>query len=247
LTSVAGRPHSIPTPAARDFRTLVRDPLGLTWPLVRQERAESLREFPPYPVTRRGRRHGSCDSLCSPSGMARGRSTSGGCEIGTRLRQLTSTKPVAVLAAGLLLFVVSCSGGPRTQGAPGEPGPDRDGIVRFAKTFVGTPYRSGGTTYKGVDCSGFVFAVYREFDVPLPRSSLDQSHTGVPIDRSDLEPADLVFFKTSKRASVTHVGIYVGGGKFIHASTSSRKVRVDALSDDYYRNKFTVARRVVTR
>jgi cell wall-associated NlpC family hydrolase len=158
-----------------------------------------------------------------------------------------STTPVAVLAAGLLLFVVSCSGGPRTQGAPGEPGPDRDGIVRFAKTFMGTPYRAGGTTYKGVDCSGLVFAVYREFDVPLPRTSLDQSRTGVPIDRSDLEPADLVFFKTSKRASVTHVGIYVGKGKFIHASTSFKKVRVDALSEDYYRKNFIVARRVVSR
>jgi len=158
-----------------------------------------------------------------------------------------STTPVAALAAGLLLFVASCSGGPPSQVAPGEPGPDRDGIVRFAKSFMGTPYRSGGTTYQGIDCSGLVFAVYHEFDIPLPRTSLDQSRTGVPVDRSDLEPADLVFFKTSKRASVTHVGIYVGGGKFIHASTSSRKVRVDALSDDYYRNKFTVARRVVTR
>jgi cell wall-associated NlpC family hydrolase len=157
-----------------------------------------------------------------------------------------STWPVAVLAAGLLLFVVSCSGGPATQGPPGEPGPDRDGIVRFAKTFVGTPYRSGGTTYKGVDCSGFVFAVYRQFEVPVPRTSLDQSRVGVPIDRSDLKPADLVFFKTSKRASVTHVGIYVGKGKFIHASTSSRQVRVDTLSDDYYRKTFTVARRVVS-
>jgi len=176
-----------------------------------------------------------------------GRSTSGGSEIGTRLRQLKSTKTVAVLATGALLFLVSCSGGPRTQGAPGEPGPDRDGIVRFAKTFVGTPYCSGGTTYKGVDCSGFVFAVYRQFEVSLPRTSLDQSRMGVPIDRSNLEPADLVFFKTSKRASVTHVGIYVGNGKFIHASTNSRKVRLDALSDDYYRKTFTVARRVVSK
>jgi cell wall-associated NlpC family hydrolase len=156
-------------------------------------------------------------------------------------------KLVAMITAGALVFLVSCSGGPRTQGRPGDPGPDRDGIVRFARTFVDTPYRSGGTTYQGVDCSGFVFAVYREFDIRLPRTSLDQSRVGEPIDRSDLKPADLVFFKTSKRASVTHVGIYVGGGKFIHASTSSRKVRLDALSDDYYRKNFTVARRVVDK
>jgi cell wall-associated NlpC family hydrolase len=154
---------------------------------------------------------------------------------------------VAFIAAGALALTASCSGGPPVKGRSGEPGPDRDGIVRFAKTFVGTPYRTGGTTYKGVDCSGLVFAVYREFDIPLPRTSLDQSRVGVAIERSNLRPADLVFFKTSRRASVTHVGIYVGGGKFIHASTSSRKVRVDALSDDYYRKSFTVARRIVSK
>jgi cell wall-associated NlpC family hydrolase len=154
---------------------------------------------------------------------------------------------VAFIAAGALALTASCSGGPPVKGPSGEPGPDRDGIVRFAKTFVGTPYRTGGTTYKGVDCSGLVFAVYREFDIPLPRTSLDQSRVGVAIERSNLRPADLVFFKTSRRASVTHVGIYVGGGKFIHASTSSRKVRVDALSDDYYRKSFTVARRIVSK
>jgi cell wall-associated NlpC family hydrolase len=117
--------------------------------------------------------------------------------------------------------------------------------VRCAKTFVGTPYRTGGTSRKGVDCSGLVFAVYGEFDVRLPRTSLDQSLIGEQVDRSALKPADLLFFRSSRRSSISHVGIYIGGGKFVHASTSDRRVRIDALNDDYYRHRFTVARRIV--
>jgi cell wall-associated NlpC family hydrolase len=117
--------------------------------------------------------------------------------------------------------------------------------VRFAKTFLGTPYRSGGMSYKGVDCSGLAFAVYREFDIRLPRTSLDQSRVGIHVDRSKLKPADLVFFKTSRRSAVSHVGIYIGNGKFIHAATSVRAVRIDALSDDYYRARYVGARRVL--
>jgi len=117
--------------------------------------------------------------------------------------------------------------------------------VRFAKTFVGTPYRQGGTSRKGVDCSGLVFAVYREFDIRLPRTSRDQSRIGDQVYRSGLKPADLLFFKTSRKESVSHVGIYIGGGKFVHASTSDRKVRIDALNDNYYKRRFTVARRIV--
>ena len=152
------------------------------------------------------------------------------------------------LPALALVFLVSCSGAPRHQTRPGDPGPpepNRQQIVRFAKTFVGTPYRQGGTSRKGVDCSGLVFAVYREFDIRLPRTSRDQSRIGDQVDRSGLKPADLLFFKTSRKESVTHVGIYIGGGKFVHASTSERKVRIDALNDDYYKRRFTVARRVV--
>ncbi len=163
----------------------------------------------------------------------------------SRSAQLVRTVRVVVACSLALVLLASCSGAPRYQGRPGEPAPDRKEIVRFAKTFVGTPYRSGGTSYKGVDCSGLVFTVYREFDIKLPRTSLDQSHVGQAIDPSKLKPADLVFFKTSKRSSVTHVGIYAGGGKFVHASTSHRKVRVDELDDAYYRGRFTGARRVI--
>ena len=88
-------------------------------------------------------------------------------------------------------------------------------------------------------------AVYREFGIQLPRTSLDQSHVGQQVKQSSIRPADLVFFKTSGSRPVSHVGIYIGGGKFVHASTGARKVRIDALNDDYFRRRYKGARRVV--
>jgi cell wall-associated NlpC family hydrolase len=165
-----------------------------------------------------------------------------------RHERLINPGILKALPALALVFLVSCSGAPRYQGRPGDAAPiepNRKEIVRFAKTFVGTPYRRGGTNRNGVDCSGLVFAVYREFNIRLPRTSLDQSRIGDQVDRSGVQPADLLFFKTARKESVSHVGIYIGGGKFIHASTSEREVRIDALNDDYYRRRFMGARRVL--
>lgn len=154
----------------------------------------------------------------------------------------------STLSALAVVLLASCSGAPRQQAGPGGAAagePDRQDIVRFAKTFVGTPYRSGGTSYQGVDCSGLAYVVYRQFDIRLPRTSVDQSRVGFHVDRSNLEPADLLFFKTTRRGSISHVGIYIGKGKFVHASTGARTVRVDALNDDYYKNRYVGARRVL--
>jgi cell wall-associated NlpC family hydrolase len=87
-------------------------------------------------------------------------------------------------------------------------------------------------------------SVFGHFDVWLPRTSRDQSHAGEPVDRSSVEPGDLVFFRTG-RQTVSHVGIYVGKGQFIHASTSARTVRIDEMDSDYFRNRFVTARRVI--
>jgi cell wall-associated NlpC family hydrolase len=157
---------------------------------------------------------------------------------------------ILILIASLVLG--ACSSAPRYRTIPDDGGDrrpipaERAEIIEVAKSYLGTPYRSGGTSRNGVDCSGFVTAVYRQFNIRLPRTSLDQSVFGERISTSKLEPADLVFFKTSRRQSVSHVGIYVGKGKFIHASTRSRKVRFDDLSDDYFRKRFVVARRIVS-
>jgi cell wall-associated NlpC family hydrolase len=154
-----------------------------------------------------------------------------------------------ILAASLLMG--ACTSAPRYRTAPAD---TKDSapvtaqcaeIIEAAKSYLGTPYRSGGTSHNGVDCSGFITAVYMEFNIRLPRTSLDQSTYGERISPSKLQPADLVFFKTSRRQSVSHVGIYLGKGKFIHASTRSHRVRIDHMEDDYFRKRFVVARRIV--
>ncbi|UCH85577.1 MAG: C40 family peptidase [Candidatus Latescibacterota bacterium] len=162
-----------------------------------------------------------------------------------------NTRGLAALI--VILLLASCTSAPRYRSGPagsstdfGPRDADRKEIVQYAKSFIGTPYRYGGEGRGGVDCSGLVIAVYREFDIRLPRSSRDQSRSGQQVSRSDIRPADLVFFKTSGRQSVSHVGIYIGGGKFVHASTSAQKVRVDALNDDYFRRRYQGARRVVS-
>jgi cell wall-associated NlpC family hydrolase len=115
-----------------------------------------------------------------------------------------------------------------------------DGIV---SDLIGTPYVAGGTSSKGFDCSGFSSYVFEKMGVDLPRTSASQAQTGKKIAKSDLIAGDLVFFNTNGRG-VSHVGIYVGDGKFAHAS-SSKGVTISNLSDSYYVNRYVTARRVM--
>jgi len=155
----------------------------------------------------------------------------------------------ALVAIALLS---SCSSAPKYRSHSADTKPTRDvaaaernEVVEYAKTFLGTPYRNGGTSRNGIDCSGLVTNVYRNFSVSLPRTSLDQSRAGEPIERARVAPGDLVFFKTSRSQPVSHVGIYIGDGRFIHASTSARRVRIDELQSDYFRKRYVTARRII--
>lgn len=154
-----------------------------------------------------------------------------------------------ILLSASLLWLASCTSAPRYRShtlktLPADT-PEREKIVQIANSFIGTPYRSGGTTPKGVDCSGLVTAVYRSVGVKLPRRSNDQARTGVAVGLNQMRPGDLVFFTTSRSRSVSHVGIYIGKNQFIHASTRARRVRVDNLELPYFRDRFVVARRVL--
>lgn len=118
-------------------------------------------------------------------------------------------------------------------------------LVFTAMGFLGVPYRRGGNTVEsGFDCSGFVRAMYKEtVGLILPRKAEQQAAATDKIDRSDLKPGDLVFFNTMRRA-FSHVGIYIGGGKFIHAPKPGGEVRVEDMGLSYWSRRFDGARRV---
>lgn len=121
-----------------------------------------------------------------------------------------------------------------------------DEISMYAVSLVGSPYRLGGTSPEtGLDCSGFVSHVFREAaGVALPRDSRAISEAAQPLAREELRPGDLVFFNTLNRA-FSHVGIYLGGDRFVHASSSrTGSVMVSSLTDRYWRERFDGARRV---
>ena len=121
-------------------------------------------------------------------------------------------------------------------------------IVEFAKGFLGTPYRYGGSTPEAFDCSGFVKYVFENFDIKLPRIAADQATAGYYIEKSELKPGDAVFFDTNRTKSyVNHAGIYIGDGKFIHASSGSKSyaVVISDLSEGFYNEMYMVGRRVI--
>jgi cell wall-associated NlpC family hydrolase len=117
----------------------------------------------------------------------------------------------------------------------------RDKIVATAEKYLGVPYVWGGTSAKGFDCSGLVQTVFAENGVQLPRGSGDQFREGRKISRKNLRPGDLVFFHTYT-SGPSHVGIYVGDGKFLHAESSPRGVTITPLSEPYWDERFHGAR-----
>lgn len=122
----------------------------------------------------------------------------------------------------------------------------RSDIVVRALTLIDTPYRYGGSTpASGFDCSGLVRYVLQSVGAPqLPRRSEDIGKLGEPITRSQLEPGDLVFFNTLARA-YSHVAIYIGEGRFLHAPARGGRVRIEGLDDRYWRARFDGARRFI--
>lgn len=115
-------------------------------------------------------------------------------------------------------------------------------ILDVAKPYIGTRYRYGGTTPKGFDCSGFTRFMFGQFGVELPHGSRSQVVLGKPVKREELRPGDLVFFDIRRRGRVSHVGIYLGDSRMIHASTHLGVV-VDSLNDPYYARHYYTARR----
>lgn len=118
-------------------------------------------------------------------------------------------------------------------------------IVAYAEEYLGTPYVLGGNGPNQFDCSGFTKYVYSHFGYTLNRTATDQLQNGVSVSKDELQPGDLVFFKYRTSKPVSHVGIYIGNGEFIHASTNRYVVQIDQMESGHYANVYVYARRII--
>ena len=124
-----------------------------------------------------------------------------------------------------------------------ESAQERSLFIRVAKGFLGAPYRFGGSSVRGLDCSAFVKKIYQFFDISLPRTAREQSRVGMRVNREELEEGDLIFFNT--RRAFGHVGIYIGNNEFVHAAAGKqRQVKIDTLDKPYYDKRFIKAVRI---
>ena len=122
--------------------------------------------------------------------------------------------------------------------------PEGNSIVAAALQYVGYPYVYGTAGPETFDCSGFTSYIYKQFGVTLNRSSKDQVNNGVAVSKSNLQQGDLVFFSTNG-VYPTHVGIYIGDGNIVHASTAKDGVKISSLNTSYYTTNYFAARRIV--
>jgi cell wall-associated NlpC family hydrolase len=148
-----------------------------------------------------------------------------------------NVRGLVVLCACLVLAF-----GPHTAAAQPAPGVQ---VADLAQQYVGSPYAWGGASPAGFDCTGFVMFVFGQFDVSVPHNEAGQLGSGASIAPPDLQPGDVVVFANTYRRGLSHVGIYLGNGQFVHAVNESHGVMVDNLWDDYWGPRFVGASRPI--
>jgi murein DD-endopeptidase len=142
----------------------------------------------------------------------------------------------------LLLFLAGLAGCASTPPESTEPPMVHQPVLDVAVSELGTPYRYGGSTPRGFDCSGLVYFAYYKTGIRIPRSTMAQYRHARPVALMNLQPGDLVFFRSAHR-SVSHVGIYAGNGRFIHAPSRGRVVSYDSLNDPFWKQRLVAAGR----
>jgi cell wall-associated NlpC family hydrolase len=156
------------------------------------------------------------------------------------------------MTAALLMALAGCASSPTrpdfsSLSSPGHlPTMVQENVIQTALSLLGAPYRFGGMTPEGFDCTGFVNYVYRNsVDIVLPRGSHDLVRAGKAVSAADLLPADIVYFRIERQKPL-HVGIYLGDGKFIHAPSTGGKVNIQNISMHYWKSRYLGARRIVS-
>lgn len=125
-------------------------------------------------------------------------------------------------------------------------GSDADDLIKSAMGLLGVAYRYGGSSVRtGFDCSGFMQHIFKNsMQINLPRTSAQQAKMGKHVNRSDLQPGDMVFFRTMGKRRISHVGLYIGNNRFIHAPRAGKNIEITSLSNKYWNSKYAFGRRV---
>lgn len=135
-----------------------------------------------------------------------------------------------------------------TSGGGSQPAnrSDADDLIGSAMGLLGVAYRYGGSSARtGFDCSGFMQHIFsRSMQISLPRTSAEQARTGEYVSRSNLQPGDMVFFRTMGGGRISHVGLYIGNDRFIHAPRAGKRIEITSLNNKYWNAKYATARRV---
>jgi cell wall-associated NlpC family hydrolase len=124
--------------------------------------------------------------------------------------------------------------------------PVKADIVTLAKQYLDVPYRYGGSTPAGFDCSGYILYLFRQLGKELPRTADQQAAVGKPVAIGKLRPGDVVFFATGDdEPDISHTGLYIGDQQFIHASATAEKIIISNLTEPYWRKTFRSARQII--
>lgn len=162
----------------------------------------------------------------------------------SKLTSMTGKPLIYIMIMPILIFQLGCSQPKTPRIAYASQPIDQDRVIQAARQQLGTEYKFGGQSPReGFDCSGLVYYSFKQAGVALPRTAYEQLKGSRPVSKRHLEPSDLVFFRIT-RSRISHVGIYLGNNRFIHAPSTGKLVSIARLDSPYWQRRFIRAGRV---